>query len=305
MEAYPIDEFRRETEQIELREPDDLLGLIPLAARLAVLTGKGNKGDDSQLRRCWQFATECRADLAKLLAERTQQGVWDLGYAIGEDLALAVIDAQDFYCFYELEKDLLPPDAQLSLEAWFQEAEETPLDEEAVESLHVFLERFPIPEKYRLATVHAPVSTFMQAVLASQAKPPAPTRESWPAVPTGVPAYEELLLTDHGGVPDVLKGMVQRLDAEFKVLGVGPVFVSRRLSDNWEIVLDACGPNDQELPIRSVRLGLLPGRLAEPEHTDRWLVNLGWVAPSQRLTVLKKPITIAFQNGRRLEIHDA
>jgi len=313
MEAYPLDEFRREVEQIELREPDDLLRLIPLAARLAALTEneQGTVRDDSQLSRWRQFAGECKADLARLLAERTQEGVWDLQYAIGEDLALAVIDAQDFYCFYELEKGLLTPAAQASLETWFQEAEEAPLDEESVESLHVFIERFPIPEKYRLGVVHAPVSTFMRAVLATDVEPlpivPAVwVRPAWMAPETAEVELAELLLCSTPQPTDKEKEAMHREATAEDVPGIGKVRITRRLDDDWSVVIDVETEEENiPPPVRFVRMGLLPAIPSAPDRYDQWVVKgLKHTASAERPRAMCQPVVISFRHGVRVKVVD-
>jgi len=290
MEPYPIQEFAREVSDLAPHDEQGLLRFIPWAARLAAL------GDSSQLARWPGLADQVRADLARLLAERCQEGIWDLRYAIGEDLGLAVIDAQDFYCFYKLQCDILPEAGKAHLKAWFEEANDTSLDEEAVETLEMFIEKFPIREDLRLVTVAAPMSLFTRAVLASRAKPRRVVDAKW-----GLPAWmsearEEgvpfaLIPCGDGGEPSEGHMMRVHREAMAEVPGIGPIRVT---------------PTEEKpVPVRSIRLGLFPARPAAEDQTGEWQADLRHFGHQQKLDILGAPVAVGLDNGVLLRIADS
>ena len=140
MAEYPIEAFIREIEALPVDDEYDLLTFIAWSARLASLSG----GTDRLLRKWPLLAKKSSVNLSAALLSRCEEGLWDLQYATGEDLGLATIAAQDFYCFSKHDNDLIESTVRSALDAWFAEAEEVLLDEEAVETLKTFIERFPL-----------------------------------------------------------------------------------------------------------------------------------------------------------------
>ena len=293
MDIYPLDKFAQEIAAMPVCDEQDFLAFIPLAARLAAL------GDSSQLQRWPELTKPFRGRLAQLLIERGREGVWDLRNALGEDLGLAVIAAQDFSCLWTLEHDILPATAQNTLSAWFDEAEKTALDEDAVETIEIFLHRFPIPEDLRLNVMDAPLSTFEMAILASQARP-RPTQEvHWPAeamIPEPVYALE-------GHAPsDTLRDNFEKIDVPFEMDGVGRLFVSRRLDEDWRVLIDIHSDANEPLAIEFVRLGLFSAQLRHPEQDNSWEIALQYVDHPNRMEALRSELIINFRNGLRLRI---
>ena len=246
MTSNAVSELRQALSELSVRNEQDLLEYIPLAARLNVL------GDSDALKN-WHLRAEPFKDrVGPLLVERGREGIWDLQQAFGEDLGLAIIDAQDFHCFRlcegEGERNILPPEASRMLLAWAEEAEETSLDEDAAETLRHFIERFPLPEEQQLAVVHAPVTEFMEAVVASQARARPMIELQWeskrPEQPKEIPEdavscsflsepvpLGELYVFDSGTPSDRLKREFEKLDQEVKLPGIGDIWVSRRVND--------------------------------------------------------------------------
>ena len=113
------------------------------------------------------------------------------------------------------------------------------------------------------------------------------------------------LAADSPTPSDELKKRFERLGAEFDVPSIGLVRVTRRLSDKWQVVVDIGGPSQEEPPVVSVQIHALTAVQATPGRASRWLVDLSRLAHADRLTALTKPVIIAFQDGRRLEIQEA
>src|SRR5437763_597774 len=96
---YPLDDLEREVRAMPIEDEHDLVAFLPLASRLAAL------GRPDPLAR-WTPASRPFAErVTPALVDRTDQGVWDLEHALGEDLGLAVISAQDYACFLALGGD--------------------------------------------------------------------------------------------------------------------------------------------------------------------------------------------------------
>ena len=159
---------------IVVADEQGLLEYVPLAARLAAL------GDSEPLARWPRLAEPFHARLEPLIVERCVEGVWDLRNTVGQDLGLAVIDAQDFHCFLRREKRRIPNKARLALVGWGEEAEPAALDEDAVVPLRRFLRRFPLPPSDRLTVVDTPMSLTELAILAAMAQPCPVIDVKWP-----------------------------------------------------------------------------------------------------------------------------
>jgi hypothetical protein len=141
--------LRQQLDAIAVEDAQGLLEYLPLAARLAAL------GAPESLT-SWRKLAAAYPDFASALADRCREGIWDLEQSFAEDLGLAVIEAQDFYCFARREGDLLPFHVRTLLTAWEEHAEEVALDEDAAEVLEQFLERFPLPSEDRLVDRRLP-----------------------------------------------------------------------------------------------------------------------------------------------------
>lgn len=292
MRETPHEQLAREIGEMPVKDEQDLLFFLPLAARLAAL------GNSAHLTRWPKLARELRTDIMRLLTERFYEGVWDLRHAVGQDLGLAVVAAQDFTCFWVLQKDILPAGITTLLESWGQEAEDTLLDEEAVETLERFIECFPLPEDMRLHLVDAPISSFAEAFLARGASARPTIEAEWPAA---VPEDAgEVLMLDGGQPSDKLKDRIAR-ETDIEISSQGGLCISRRLGDHWLYVLDiTCSA--QASRVESVRIGLLPALPASSDRTDRWFLDLHHLDIRRRLTVLNDPVVVTLQDGPRVRI---
>ena len=97
MSGNAIETLKQQVAAIEVNDQQDWLEYVPLAARLAAL------GEPAPLARWTKLVEPFRDQLESLLVQRSEEGMWDLRSALGQDLGLAVIDAQDFLCFSRRE----------------------------------------------------------------------------------------------------------------------------------------------------------------------------------------------------------
>lgn len=293
MSRYALDKLASEIAAMPVCDEKDFLAFLPLAARLAAL------GDGSQLRRWPEVVKPFQHQVTKLLVDRGHEGVWHLRNTLGEDLGLAVISAQDFACFLALERDMVPAAARSTLSVWFDEAENTPLDEDAVETLEVFLRRFPIPDELRLNIVDTPLSTFEEAILASRARP-RPTQEvSWPVA---VSLPEAVYALESDSPSDVLRDNFEKADVPVQIDGFGSLLVSRRLDEDWRVLIDMRREDGRPLGVESVRLGLFSAVSRNPERDDCWEIDLKHVDYRNRMATLRDTLVVNFRNGSRLRI---
>jgi hypothetical protein len=169
-----VDRLVKELEAIVVADEQGLLEYIPLAARLAAL------GDSEPLARWTELARPFGSRLESLLVERCQEGVWDLRNAVGKDLGLAVIDAQDFYCFLRRERRQIPEQARRALIEWSREADLAALNYDSVTTLRRFLRRFPLRPANRLAVVDTPMTVEEWTIVAMMAPPRPVIDVKWP-----------------------------------------------------------------------------------------------------------------------------
>ena len=271
------------------------LEYIPLASRLAAI------GEPEPLAAWSRLVRPFNNRLETLLIERSEEGVWDLEQSVGRDLGLAVIDAQDFFCFLRREGSILPERASRTLIAWIETAERTALDEEAALALRRFLRRFPLLPCDRLAVVDVPKSYAELSILAAVAGPCPVVDVEWPPLPLSIPALAEIGQLDAGTPSDRLKRYFERLDVAVEMPSIGKLAMSRRIDDYWQVVIDIDRDDGSVPDIEMVRLGRLPGHPVT-DAPGRWLVNLRPWEHLQRVRLMELPLVVGFQNGHRLRV---
>ena len=296
MNRPAFEDLDRTVGSARITDGHQLLEWIPLAARLAAL------GDHSHLARWQLLARPFEERLRDLLVERALEGVVALREMRGARLADAIIAAQDFHCFLQLQGQHVPAASRVTLENWIYEADQMPMDEEAAEALKSYLREYPVPEDYRLLSVHAPLTTaevgLIAALKPSSRKAQEVTwgrqfdLESLPATAaTGSPP--EQVLEEY----EVLQQLV---DSEV----AGPLFVTRQLTEEWRVNVrverasDHCPP-----PIEILRVGHCP---AQRDRDDGrwWSLDMKPLSILDRYATLNAPVVIRFTNGHNLRISD-
>ncbi|MDR0611104.1 MAG: hypothetical protein LBG58_13410 [Planctomycetaceae bacterium] len=137
-----------------LQDADDLTAYIQYACRLASL-GDRSKIDEFPAL----FAKEPFAGkVSDILKKRCKQGWFEIENYSGDDLALSIIDTQDFYLFeQEFGKNYY--ELKPYFTKWFQDVDDIEIDEECGELLESFLKVFPIPEEKCLPVIAVPITT--------------------------------------------------------------------------------------------------------------------------------------------------
>lgn len=286
---------RDELERISIADEQGFLEYLPLAARLAAL------GDPEPLARWPELAQPFADRLDSLLVERSEEGIWDLEQSVGEDLGLAVIDAQDYYCFLRRERGILPKQCRRMLTAWVERAEQTALDEAAAILLRRFRRRFPLPLADRLAVVDDARSFGEESILAALARPCPVVEWEWPRLSADVPALAELGQLDAGTPSDRLKRIFERLNVRVEMPMLGDLALSRRIDDQWRVVIDVERSDGSVPDVEMIRLGLVPGQRAR-DNKGRWRIDLRPWEHMQRVRMMESPLVIGFRNSYRLRV---
>lgn len=312
-----LDTLRDDIQNIELEDEQSLLEYIALAARLAAL-------GDSQWLQAWRAkGSEFGQAFENALLDRCREGEWDLRSALGIDLAYSLIECQDMYLFYQLERDLLSPRVQRCLEAWFDHSVGISLDDEAWESVMLFFDLFDIPDDQRLPSLVAPLPEAAIDLFLGMTPPELVTIAEWTSPETESTALKELAHFADDRPADRLRREFDRLETVVDVEGVGTVSVSRRIGDDWQVVIDVelmsavqfeelppeladlssadDDPVPAELTVATVRLGALP---AQPLRADgsRWEVALRPFEHMRRVDMMEEMLEIRWSNGRRLRL---
>lgn len=169
-----------------------------------------------------------------------------------------------------------------------------------MEVLELFIEQFPIHEEYRLAVVDSPLSTTAMAALSLGAEPP-PTKEfAW--VEAGARELVVAVLDD-GAPSDETKQSFEVLHREIDTPSGGRVLVSRRLGDDWSVVVDIERTDGKPNRIRSMRLGAAGARMVSADDDTRWVVDLKPFRSERRAALLREPVVIIYHSGHRIVIH--
>lgn len=292
------DDLKRELDGLAIKDEEDLLSFLPRAARLAAA------GDRTHLDKWPEWAKPFDDRLEDLLVRRAHEGLWDLRHALGEQLGFSVVEAQDFACLRQLVQ--LPPAAVEAIDAWTEEAERAPIDEDAVEILERYRAAYDLAEEFRLAIVEAPISLTDKAFLAATGKMPSVvTIRSAIATAAKVeePALDEFAMLDGATAPEVHRRVYERRDVPFALAGRGTMKISRRLHEDWTVVIEVARTDDAPEP-SFVQVGVLPARpvAATPTGAARWLLELGLLPSKLRHRALRESLMLTFAEGDAVRI---
>ncbi len=312
MKNNAVDELKKELSRREMKSEQDLLEILPLAARLAAL------GESDQLDRCRiEAANEFGEKIDTLLLERAEEGLWDIDNALGEHLGFSIIEAQDFYCLMLIEFgdsarevieernfNRLPAQSLIGAQAvgpmvnWIWECEDADLDNDVAGLLEAFNERFPLPEEFRIGIVDSPISIEQKEMLAMMARPRQNFTAAWSEA---LPKREALpMVADSGKPPFVL---MRRYEVRKKTPEGTEVVVTRLINEDWEMLLDIHDPEENPLRIDLVRAGPRPAFPIQDSGGISWKIELADLPAQERLSAVFEPLAICFSNHTRLVIN--
>ncbi|MDR2643471.1 MAG: hypothetical protein LBC74_11830 [Planctomycetaceae bacterium] len=292
-----------------LQDADDLTAYIQYACRLASL------GDQSKIDELPSLLTKKQfvGKISDIIKERCEQGWFEMANYPSEDLAISLIDAQDFYLFEQrFGKDY--PDLKPYFTKWFQDAEEVEIDDECAEFLEAFLAKFPIPEEERLPVINTPITEREYALLEFAYRnvklpvynctwkinnnytvnarrlvynPQAKTKIEFPIFQAA---------DDSGKLHRQQKEFLDSPNNEFKTPQGGTLYISRTvLNDYGDLRIRIQDENDNSPAVNRVRLGHIPAIRDDNQPTD-WIIKLKHL-PNKIHLLKELPIVIRFTQG--------
>jgi hypothetical protein len=284
LELNPVQELQNRLAKNPLKETDDLMAFTQDVSRLAAL------GDETKAKELpMLFAKEPFAGkIVDILKQRCEEGWWDVSEYTGKYLALSLIDAQDFYCFWQRNGEKFQ-ELKPYFTKWFQDAEDAEIDEECAEFLEAFLEKFPIPEEERLPVIDTPITEREYALLDfayRNVKLPV-YNCTWKINPNYIvntpdnsqlsPKIEFPIFqaADDGG--KLHRQQWEFLDSpnnEFKTPQGDTLYISRTaLNDYGDLRIRIQDENDNSPAVNRVRLGHIPAIRDDNQPTD-WIIKL-------------------------------
>ena len=119
------------------------------------------------------------------------------------------------------------------------------------------------------------------------------------SVPVKLP---KLKVADSKKVPSALSSSYEfeKQEIEAEDIAGRSLFLSRRLYENWNVVLTLTNEDDQPVPLQAVRLGQLPG--VSDGFEGPWSINLSRIPWDGRITALGRPIVLQLADGTRLSV---
>lgn len=302
MSRYSLEKLEREVADLPLEDEIDLLVFLPLASRLAGLSDE----HQTHFLRWPELATRLSPDFRTLMRKRIDSGLWDLGHSVGDYLGVAMVDAEDHHCFAGLAAKLTPDacgellgaEGMELLDYWREEAENTPLDAEAVAFLENWKQLFPLG-KLRLDKMREPFSSFEESMLSS----PELTAVAEPEMVSIRQAalrqeQFEIMAADDGNPPEPLKARLEQRGLPVSSECFGDFYFSRHLYDGWrfEISLEQ---NGAPLPVREVRFGVWTAR-RDAKGPFTWYLDLSTMPLRARATVFWERIWLIGAGGELL-----
>jgi hypothetical protein len=286
----------------QLEDTTDLMSYIQYASRLAAL------GDTDVLNKIYEIhlIEQEVTTMTQLLKERCELGQKEVENYYGEELAISLIDAQDFYCF-ELRFGKYYPDALPYLEKWqdaCQKANIRGIDDECAEALAVFLENYPIPEEEHLPIINTPMTNTEWALLEYITT----FNVVWYPSPTllagnGIFDFENRIYTyrptinalaaDGGGPPVQLQTAMSS-----EAVTENNVVLQRSLNQDWQLQItikdNIKDNNGSPVEVDKVQLGNL---ITEKKFPTKWNFSLGALPSEERRRLLEEPIIVYLSNG--------
>lgn len=236
------------------------------------------------------------ATLLTALTERAAEGEWDLAHGVGDSLALALEEAQDFNLLLA-RLPWLPGPCQVALRAWVDAAECVDPDEDALDALSIYLDQFPIPDDERIEPLVAPVSARLCSLAEFVQSGRRVTFERWPRR-TNDPVPPVVATPAEAPSPALCSAFEQHYYVV--PLEAGRVVIRHLvLTDRWQVLIDI----ETERPVQFVALGSRLARRRAAQDHGRWIVELKeeGTEPLEWIAALSSPFVIIFVDGTELE----
>lgn len=285
-------------EKNPLEDEEDLCQYIQLASRMKTL------GDSEAFDKLPEIfpKEQFNGKLDQILSERCRRGMWDLDEQEGEELALSIIEAQDFKLFYDFScnTDWYSQKIHKMFEQWAEETSLRIINEETASLLRDWLDTYPIPEENRLPVIEVPVTAFDYEIAGKIASflPRKKIQGTWSKQVTEierkprVSAYNPAIFAacDDGTPPDSLREQQANL---VYMTDNGKIQILRRLNDRWQIGIEIRDSEGNPVIPVQVRIGAFAARRDE-KHPERWILDLKPLTGVLRNYLVNAPTSILF-----------
>lgn len=297
MNTEALIKLKKRIEKNPLEDEDDLL-FIQLASRMKAL------GDSSEFDKISEIANrkEFNGKLDAILEERCRRGIWDVENQTGEEQGLSIIEAQDFWCFYNYAKDtgLFSKKLEFWFEEWSHETYLASINGEAADTIRSFTMTYPIPEEDMLAVVAVPVTEFEYKLIdrLAESVPIHRAEGKWTRPDISYAGHSAANFADVSAIvaacddgepwPSQLLSQ-DRLSVEVQTLH-GPLKIQRSLNQNWLLILGMEDSQGNVPKADMVRIGVLPFQWNGEDK--EWILDLKPYDPNFRLAALSSPMVI-------------
>lgn len=293
-------------EKNPLNEEEYLLQYIQLASRMKAL---GDSEAFDKLPEIFQ-REQFTGKLDQIFSERCRCGMWDLDEQEGEELAFSIIEAQDFYTFYEFSKDAgwYSPKTGKFFETWFEETSLKMINEETASLLRDWLDTYPIPEENCLPVVAVPVTEFAYDIAGKMASmlPRKRIQGTWSKQVTEIerrphaPVYNPAVFAacDDGTPPDSLREQQANL---VYMTDNGKLQIVRRLNDRWQIGIEIRNSEGNPVIPVQIRVGAFAAR-RDKNHPERWILDMKPLSGVLRNYLVNAPTSVLFTPSGELVI---
>lgn len=281
-----------------LEYEEDLLQYIQLASRMKALGDSEAFDKLSEILQREKFSGK----LDQILTERCRRGMWDLDEQQGEELALSIIEAQDFKLFYDFSKGMNWYSEKINkmFEQWVEETSIKMIDEETASLLRDWLDTYPISVENCLPVVEVPVTEFAYDIAGKIASflPRKRIQGTWSKQVTEIkrsphaPAYNPTVFAacDDGTPPDSLREQQANL---VYMTDNGKIQIFRRLNDHWQIGIEIRDSEGNPVIPVQVRVGAFAARQDE-KHPERWLLDMKSLSGVLRNYLVNAPTSVLF-----------
>jgi len=283
-------------ERNRLEDEEDLYQYIQLASRVKGL------GDSEAFEKIPEIVKrpEFAGRLEELLAERCRRGMWDLDEQEGEELAISLIEAQDFCLFYEFSRNsgLYSENIHKLFEQWAEETSLTSINEEAASLIRDWRATYPLPDEMLLPVISDPVSDFDYEILGKVASflSRKEVKGTWSQQITRtefkqkVCAYNPAIFAacDDGKPAESLLRQQSQL---IYTMDDRQIQIQRSLNPRWMLGISITNADGKPIIPDSVRVGVFPAT-QDPNRPERWLVDLSSCEGKMREFALNGPTVV-------------